>query len=132
MIDFHNLTGEKLSTYGWRFESKEEADLFASVILEELEVRIGQSILDQVGPDKAEEFDVCISADESRRWLEKNCPNYQEIVYEQQSKLEQEMTAFRDKIPGLLRDASDSVADTAIEDLDLNLDFLIDDTDFSS
>ncbi len=121
MIDFENLTGEKLSAYGFCFESEEEAGLFADVILEELQVRIGQSITDQIGLEKAEEFDACFSEDESRKWLEENCPNFGIIVIEQEHKMEREMMAFRDKIPGLVPEESASVVDTAIEDLDLSV-----------
>lgn len=108
MINFQHLDGEELIAHGWSFETKEEADLFAATVLEELQVRIGQAIADQVGLSKVEEFDLCDNDEEARMWLKKNCPNFQEIVYEQQHLLEEEMITYRDKVPGLIRDASDS------------------------
>ena len=105
MIDFQHLNGEELIANGWLFETKEEADSFAATVLEELQVRIGQAIADQVGPSKVEEFDLCADGEEARIWLVKNCPNYTEIVYEQQHLLEEEMITYRDKVPGLITDA---------------------------
>ncbi len=108
MIDFQHLNGEELIAHGWNFETKEEADSFAAIVLEELQVRIGQAITDQIGPSKAEEIHLCTDDEEARMWLEKACPNFREIVFEQEHLLEEQMNTYRDKVPGLITGTVDS------------------------
>lgn len=111
MIDFKHLNGKELITHGWIFETREEADLFAAMIIEELEVRIGQAISDQVGFSTIERFDMCANDEEFRMWLEQNCPNYKEIIKEQQRVLENEMLLYLKKMPILAAPLSPSSSD---------------------
>ncbi len=75
MINFNKLDREELSTNGFVFETREEANLFAEVIGEELEIRIGDAITREVGEEKAKEFDLC-SPEKAREWLDLSIRSY--------------------------------------------------------
>ncbi len=121
MLNFNNLTRQELSNNGFAFETAEEASLFASIIKEELEVRIGEAIVEHAGHDKAAEFEKCETDAEAAAWLKQNCPDYREIVEVKQRELNREIMKYRDRIPGLVVDAPSPFRDMAIEDMDLSV-----------
>ncbi|MBQ6610443.1 MAG: hypothetical protein IJH70_08405 [Oscillospiraceae bacterium] len=102
MINVMNLDSKELWQNGFYFETNEEADLFAQIVRDELEVRIGAAIAKGMDYSKLAEFDACTTQEESQAWLEKNRPDYREIVKAQSTALAQEIMAFRDRIPGLI------------------------------
>ncbi|MBR3169465.1 hypothetical protein IKF23_03445 [Candidatus Saccharibacteria bacterium] len=53
---------------------------FLNYIQEELEVRIGERISRGLTEAQLEEFDTLIGTEEAAKWLEKNRPDYREIV----------------------------------------------------
>ena len=53
---------------------------FLNYIKEELEVRIGERISKGLTEEQLQEFDSIIGTDEAAKWLEKNRPDYREIV----------------------------------------------------
>ena len=53
---------------------------FLNYIQEELEVRIGERIAKGLPEDKLQEFDSLNTTEEVAEWLEKNRPDYREIV----------------------------------------------------
>lgn len=53
---------------------------FLNYIQEELEVRIGERIAKGLPEDKLQEFDSLSTTEEVVKWLEKNRPDYREIV----------------------------------------------------
>ncbi|MDO5480480.1 MAG: DUF5663 domain-containing protein [Candidatus Saccharibacteria bacterium] len=53
---------------------------FLNYIQEELEVRIGERISKGLTEEQLQEFDSIIGTDEAAKWLEKNRPDYREIV----------------------------------------------------
>ncbi len=131
MINFNKLDREELSTNGFAFETQEEADLFAEVIREELEIRIGEAITRKVGEEKAKEFDLC-SPEKAREWLDKNCPEHRDIVREKRDELAREMEKYKSRIPGLVQSGDNEETlktgkqanerdDTPIEQLDLSV-----------
>ena len=53
---------------------------FLNYIQEELEVRIGERISKGLSEAQLQEFDAITSTEEAAVWLEKNRPDYREIV----------------------------------------------------
>ncbi len=53
---------------------------FLNYIQEELEVRIGERISKGLTDEQLQEFDSLLGTDEAAKWLEKNRPDYREIV----------------------------------------------------
>lgn len=53
---------------------------FLNYVQEELEVRIGERISKGLTEEQLQEFDSIIGTDEAAKWLEKNRPDYREIV----------------------------------------------------
>ena len=53
---------------------------FLDYIQEELEVRIGERISKGLTDEQLQEFDSLIGTDEAAKWLERNRPDYREIV----------------------------------------------------
>ena len=53
---------------------------FLNYIQEELEVRIGERISKGLTEAQLQEFDSLLGTEEASKWLEKNRPDYREIV----------------------------------------------------
>lgn len=53
---------------------------FLNYIQEELEVRIGERISKGLTDEQLQEFDSLLGTEEAAKWLEKNRPDYREIV----------------------------------------------------
>ncbi|MBO7657564.1 hypothetical protein J6S55_02920 [Candidatus Saccharibacteria bacterium] len=53
---------------------------FLNYIQEELEVRIGERISKGLTEAQLQEFDSLLGTEEAAKWLEKNRPDYREIV----------------------------------------------------
>ena len=53
---------------------------FLNYIQEELEVRIGERLSKGLTDEQLQEFDSLLGTDEAAKWLEKNRPDYREIV----------------------------------------------------
>ena len=121
MLNFNNLTRQELSDNGLAFETAEEASLFASIILKELQVRIGRAIADYVGRKGTEEFEKCNTDAEAAAWLEQNCPDHHEIVKAKQDELDREILKYRDRIPGIVGNVSSKFRDMTIEEMDLSI-----------
>ena len=121
MINFNHLTQKELSDNGLSFETPEEADLFAEIIKEELEVRIGEAIVKCVGEERADGFELCKTQNEATAWLEQNCPEYRKIVIDKQEEMSREIMEFRDRIPGLIGAAPAGMRDIPIEEMDLSV-----------
>ena len=84
MIDFSNLNKQKLSRIGIAFATPEETESFSKFVLEQLEIKIGESISSKLSEQLLQEFDLITDASESASWLEKHCPNYRWIVDREQ------------------------------------------------
>lgn len=101
-IDFQHLDSTELHKVGFYFATEEETILFAEIIREELEIRIGDEVSSGLTEEQLSEFDNCISDFESKAWLELNYPDYPKIVQEQQLKMERELMEWWPFIPGVL------------------------------
>ena len=71
---------------------------FLKYIEEELEVRIGERISKGLTPAQLNEFDAITSQAEATRWLDKNRPDYREIVTRTIEELKSEIRANREKL----------------------------------
>lgn len=71
---------------------------FLDYIQEELEVRIGERISKGLTETQLNEFDMISDPAEAAAWLEKNRPDYREIVNRTIEEMKQEIRANRDKL----------------------------------
>lgn len=101
-MNFQKLDPKELAGIGIRFETEEETWAFADLILKELEIRIGEEISSRATKEHLDEFDRCIGQEEGKRWLERYCPEYQEIVSNKMEEFEQEIIRYKDKIAGII------------------------------
>lgn len=53
---------------------------FLNYVQEELEVRIGERISRGLTEEQLQEFDSLLGTEDAAKWLEKNRPDYREIV----------------------------------------------------
>ncbi|MDO5451814.1 MAG: DUF5663 domain-containing protein [Candidatus Saccharibacteria bacterium] len=75
-----------------------EKQKFLDYIQEELEVRIGERISRGLTEVQLNEFDMITDTNEARKWLEKNRPDYREIVNRTIEELKAEIRANRHKL----------------------------------
>ena len=71
---------------------------FLDYVQEELEVRIGERISRGLTEVQLNEFDMITDQAEATKWLEKNRPDYREIVTRTIAEIKEEIRANRDKI----------------------------------
>ena len=71
---------------------------FLNYVQEELEIRIGERISKGLTEAQLNEFDAITSQEEAARWLEKNRPDYREIVNRTINELKAEIRANRNKL----------------------------------
>ena len=71
---------------------------FLNYIQEELEVRIGERISKGLTDEQLQEFDRLLGTEEAADWLQKNRPDYREIVTRTITEMKEEIRANRDKL----------------------------------
>ena len=77
---------------------EEQKKRFLAYIQEELEVRIGERISRGLSEEQLREFDMINNQEEAARWLEKNRPDYREIVNRTIAEMKEEIRANRHKL----------------------------------
>ena len=77
---------------------EDEKQKFLDYIQEEVEVRIGERISRGLTETQLTEFDAITDPNEAVRWLEKNRPDYREIVTRTIEEMKEEIRANRAKI----------------------------------
>ena len=77
---------------------EDQKQKFLDYIQEELEVRIGERISKGLTETQLNEFDAITDPLEAARWLEKNRPDYREIVNRTIEEMKQEIRANRHKL----------------------------------
>ena len=77
---------------------EDEKQKFLDYIQEEVEVRIGERISRGLTEAQLTEFDAITDPNEAARWLEKNRPDYREIVTRTIEEMKEEIRANRAKI----------------------------------
>lgn len=80
---------------------EEQKREFLDYIQEELEVRIGERISKGLTEEQLAEFDAITEQAEAARWLEKNRPDYREIVTRTVAEMKEEIRANRAKLVGV-------------------------------
>ena len=79
---------------------EEEKQRFLDYIQEELEVRIGERISRGLTDEQLRQFDLITNQVEATEWLEKNRPDYREIVTRTIEEMKEEIRANRAKLIG--------------------------------
>ena len=87
-----------LGEVGLSAMGEEEKKAFLEYVQEELEARIGEEIADGMTEEKMKEFEEAENDDVAKAWLEKNRPNYKEIVLNTIKELKEEISRNREKI----------------------------------
>lgn len=77
---------------------EDEKQKFLEYIQEELEVRIGERISRGLTEVQLNEFDMITDQAEATKWLEKNRPDYREIVNRTIEEMKAEIRANRSKL----------------------------------
>ena len=79
---------------------EDEKQKFLDYVQEELEVRIGERISKGLTEVQLNEFDMITDPLEAAKWLEKNRPDYREIVSRTIEEMKEEIRANRAKLIG--------------------------------
>lgn len=80
---------------------EDQKQKFLDYVQEELEVRIGERISKGLTEAQLAEFDQISDPNEAARWLEKNRPDYREIVNRTIEEMKEEIRANREKLVGI-------------------------------
>lgn len=79
---------------------EDQKQQFLDYVQEELEVRIGERISKGLTQTQLNEFDMITDPAEAAEWLEKNRPDYREIVNRTIEEMKEEIRANRTKLIG--------------------------------
>ena len=79
---------------------EDQKQKFLDYVQEELEVRIGDRISKGLTQTQLNEFDMITDHAEAANWLEKNRPDYREIVARTIEEMKEEIRANRAKLVG--------------------------------
>ena len=79
---------------------EDQKQKFLDYVQEELEVRIGERISKGLTQTQLNEFDMITDPAEAANWLEKNRPDYREIVNRTIDEMKAEIRANRAKLVG--------------------------------
>ena len=77
---------------------EEQKKAFLDYIQEELEVKIGEKISEGMTEEQLSEFDAIEDQELAVQWLEKNRPDYKEVVARVTDELKSEIIANREQI----------------------------------
>lgn len=77
---------------------EEQKQKFLAYVQEELEIRIGERIAKGLTEVQLNEFDMIKDQAEAAKWLEKNRPDYREIVNRTIEEMKSEIRLNRDKL----------------------------------
>ena len=89
---------EFLKEMGLSAMPEAEKQRFLDYVQEELEVRIGQRISKGIPETLLNEFDMITDPNKAAKWLEKNRPDYREIVNRTIAEMKEEIRSNRAKL----------------------------------
>ena len=89
-----------LQEMGLQAMPEDQKQKFLDYVQEELEVRIGERISKGLTETQLNEFDMITDPKEATEWLEKNRPDYREIVNRTIEEMKDEIRANRAKLVG--------------------------------
>ena len=95
-----DLDEKFLQEMGLSVMPEDQKQKFLDYIQEELEVRIGERISRGLTKEQLDEFDAITDQTEATKWLEKNRPDFREIVTRTLEELKAEIRANRAKLVG--------------------------------
>ncbi len=101
MYEYNPLDINGLKQIGIAFKTDEESNAFAGLIREELEVRVGEAISENLSEEQRNEFDTLDGPEECSAWLSANCPDYRKIIRKKASEFKSELLRHRKSIDGL-------------------------------
>lgn len=87
-----------LQEMGLQAMPEDQKQKFLDYVQEELEVRIGERISRGLTQVQLNEFDMITDQAEAAKWLEKNRPDYREIVNRTINEMKEEIRANRTKL----------------------------------
>ena len=87
-----------LAEMGLAAMPEEQKKDFLAYIQEELEIRIGERISKGLSETQLNEFDMLTDQMEMAKWLEKNRPDYREIVARTIAEMKDEIRANRERL----------------------------------
>ena len=90
-----------LQEMGLQAMPEDQKQKFLDYVQEELEVRIGERISKGLTREQLGEFDMITDPTEAARWLERNRPDYREIVSRTIEEMKEEIRANRAKLVGV-------------------------------
>ena len=90
-----------LQEMGLQAMPEDQKQKFLDYVQEELEVRIGERISRGLTEVQLNEFDMITDQGEAAKWLEKNRPDYREIVTRTINEMKEEIRANRNKLVGV-------------------------------
>lgn len=79
---------------------EDEKQRFLDYVREELEVRIGERIARGLTEVQLNQFDMITDPAEAAKWLEKNRPDYRDIVNRTINEMKEEIRANRSRLIG--------------------------------
>ncbi len=80
---------------------EDQKQKFLAYIQEELEIRIGERIAKGLTDVQLNEFDMINDTEEATKWLEKNRPDFREIVTRTIEEMKEEIRANRARLVGV-------------------------------
>ena len=89
-----------LQEMGLQAMPEDQKQKFLDYVQEELEVRIGERISKGLTEVQLNEFDMITNPLEAAKWLEKNRPDYREIVSRTIEEMKEEIRANRARLIG--------------------------------
>jgi len=79
---------------------EDQKQKFLDYIQEEVEIRIGERISKGLSEEQLNEFDMITEPAEAAKWLEKNRPDYRQIVNRTIEEMKEEIRANRARLVG--------------------------------
>ena len=98
MINLHNLNEAELERAGIFFGTKEDAERFAGIVMDDMQARIGKMLASSLTQTQLDEFDAITDQQEAVAWLEKNSPGFRDAVTQIMADVENELYRFRPEI----------------------------------
>ena len=95
-----DITPRELRKLGIVFDTELQAGRFCAIVMEDLEVRIGEKVSRNVTEEEDRLFDECKTDEETEQWLNRYCPDFRTLVADTQREVEDELIARHSEIPG--------------------------------
>ena len=107
MRDVNKLDAKGLRNLGIDFNIEDEMDRFATLIRDEMEMRVGDEMTRVMTQKQINDFESIMGNDSLAQveWIRENCPEHREICERVMNELREELLRFKKEIPGLKKNA---------------------------